>query len=246
MSRILNRHYPLILLLPVVALLLAIALPGRPGVDFRQHAAGPERKARFVAYFLPLVQEANAAILAQRTQLLQLQQGTGLDWWQRRWVLVLADQYGLAEFDPASPEQWRVLQRRVDMVPASLALAQAAKESGWGTSRFAVEGFNFFGQWCFEPGCGLVPARRGEAAVHEVAAFASPRQSLERYLRNLNTHDAYRELRLVRERLRVSGQSLSGPALADGLNRYSERGVVYVDELKAMIRHNELGRFDAS
>ncbi len=247
MFHTLNRHYPLILVAPVLALLVGIAVLGRPGgLDFRQHPAGPERKQVFVEYFLPLVQEANAAIQAQRERLARLREAQSLDWWQRRWVLDLAAQYGLDTFDPENPDHWRTLQRRVDIVPPSLTLAQAAKESGWGTSRFAVEGFNFFGQWCYEPGCGLVPARRAKDADYEVATFPSPLHSVEYYLHNLNTHDAYHELRVIRERLRASGQPVSGPELADGLNRYSERGADYVSEVKAMIRHNELGRFDES
>lgn len=246
MPRRLERFYPLLLVLPVL-LLLGVLLQVRPGVtDFRQHPAGPERKQVFLDYFLPLVQEANARILTQREYLLRLRAEKSLDWWQRDWLRELADEYGLESFDPGNPEHWKTLRRRVDIVPASLTLAQAAKESGWGTSRFAVEGRNFFGHWCYEQGCGLVPGSRAEGAVHEVAVFPSPQSSVERYLHNLNTHDAYRDLRLIRERLRASSRPLTGPALADGLQRYSERGGIYVEEVKSMIRHNDLDRYDES
>ena len=242
-----NRYYPLLLLLPVLLLLGALLERAHPGIaDFRRHPAGTERKQVFVDFFLPLVQEANAEILLQRQTLLQLRGEQHLSWWQRRWLEDLARQYGMETFDADDAGHWDRLQRRVDIVPASLTLAQAAKESGWGTSRFAVEGYNFFGHWCYEPGCGLVPGDRHQNAVHEVAVFPSPRWALKRYIHNLNTHDAYLDLRLIRAQLRDQEQPVTGPALAEGLQRYSERGEAYVKEVKDMIRHNEFVRFDGS
>src|SRR5690606_11880502 len=134
----------------------------------------------------------------------------------------------------------RVLLRRVDVLPSSLVLAQAANESAWGTSRFAVEGNNYFGQWCFTEGCGLVPDRRLSEASHEVKAFTSAGESVEAYFMNINTFGAYQGLRLMREELRRSGQIIDGLTLAEGLESYSERGEEYIEELQSMIQFNEL------
>mgnify|MGYP002064425563 CR=1 FL=1 len=108
------------------------------------------------------------------------------------------------------------LRRRVDTVPIRLALAQAAKESGWGTSRFARKGNNFFGQWCYDEGCGLVPRARGEGRSHEVRAFDSPGDSVASYLRNINTHHGYRELRHARAGLRAAALPRDPPQAAAG------------------------------
>ncbi|KGE03047.1 hypothetical protein HRUBRA_02364 [Pseudohaliea rubra DSM 19751] len=126
----------------------------------------------------------------------------------------------------------------MDVIPPGLALAQAAKESGWGRSRFAVEGNNLFGQWCFDPGCGIVPARRPEGSRHEVAAFDSVDEAIRRYMNNLNTHERYAPFRERRAALRARDTVLTGPALVAGLLGYSERGEVYLDELRAMMRQN--------
>lgn len=211
-------------------------------VDFSGYAAGPERKQAFVEYFQPLIEQENRQISAQRSKLLSVRQ-SGSD---SRWLYALAEQYRLKNFNPKDNGQWRELLSRVDTVPVSLALAQAANESGWGTSRFSREGNNFFGQWCFEKGCGLVPKSRNAGASHEVAAFRSPRESVARYLLNLNSHNTYAPLREVRARLRSEQQPVSGAALAEGLSGYSERGAAYIDELQAMIRHNNWARLDVS
>lgn len=141
-------------------------------------------------------------------------------------------------------ELTKELIRRVDVIPTSLVLAQAANESAWGTSRFAREGNNIFGQWCFDEGCGLVPNRRGEDASHEVRAFASVEAAVRAYFRNLNTHPSYEDLRTLRASMRMQGLPLNSMVLARGLTRYSERGMDYVLELQDMIRINELRERD--
>lgn len=141
-------------------------------------------------------------------------------------------------------EMVKELMRRVDVIPTSLVLAQAANESGWGTSRFAREGNNIFGQWCFDEGCGLVPNARGEDASHEVRAFASVDAAVRAYFRNLNTHPSYEDLRTLRASMRMQGLPLNSMVLARGLTRYSERGMDYVEELQDMIRINDLRERD--
>jgi Bax protein len=126
----------------------------------------------------------------------------------------------------------------VDAVPDHLVLAQAANESAWGTSRFAREGNNLFGQWCFRQGCGLVPASRPDGATYEVARFESVSQSIGSYMHNLNTGRTYQELREIRALARENGHDPDANAMAAGLMSYSERGEDYISELRSMIRHN--------
>jgi len=121
-----------------------------------------------------------------------------------------------------------------------LALAQAANESAWGTSRFAQDGNNLFGQWCYTNGCGLVPSRRREGATHEVRRFDNIRDSVESYIHNLNTFPSYQMLRRIRQQLRQQDRPIDGVSLADGLESYSSRGLDYIVELQRMIYSNEL------
>ena len=126
---------------------------------------------------------------------------------------------------------------RVDEIPTSLVLAQAANESAWGTSRFAQDGHNYFGQWCFKQGCGITPSNRAPGATHEVKRFNTPMDSVHAYFININTHRAYKTLREIRA---SAEKPVSGVLLADGLLNYSERKQAYIDELKSMIISNNL------
>lgn len=216
-----------------------------PTPDFTIYEDTEERKETFFGFFLPLVELRNEEILELRGELQRLrEQRDSLSSRQQRRVEQVAADYGLDEFDIAAEQDWNTLLRRVDVVPPSLALAQAANESAWGTSRFAREGNNYYGHWCFVAGCGLVPDSRPEGASHEVAAFDSALHSVQRYIRNLNSHEAYTQLRLKREQLRRSGQPITGLELAEGLGRYSERGEAYIEELQSMIRFNNLDELD--
>jgi len=230
-------------LLMIAALLLWLLVPTVP--DFSQYRAGVERKQAFFDYFVPIVQQENKKILVLRDTIIDLRTKTAdLSWFEARKLRKLAATFGLENFDIQAERNWDELLLRASTIPPSLALAQAANESGWGTSRFAVEGHNYFGQWCFTPGCGIVPSKRSKGQLHEVAAFNSPRASVEQYLRNLNRHQAYGELRRIRATLSSNNKPLTGHALAAGLGSYSERGTSYIEELRQMIRFNKLGRFD--
>ena len=136
------------------------------------------------------------------------------------------------------------LLARIDVVPSSLILVQAANESAWGTSRFARIGLNFFGIWCYKKGCGMVPNGRNDDATHEVQSFKSVDDAVQRYLHNINTNNAYIVFRTIRSQLREQDQPLSPEILATGLLPYSERGAEYVLEITKMIRHNQV-YFDA-
>jgi len=128
---------------------------------------------------------------------------------------------------------------RVDVIPMSLVLVQAANESAWGTSRFSRIGLNFFGIWCYRQGCGMVPGGRNTGAKHEVAAFQSLDEAVTRYFDNINSHNAYRVFRTIRFELRSQEQELNPEILATGLLPYSERGVDYVMDITKMLRQNQ-------
>lgn len=232
-------------IIAVVAIVSIVQLPRVDVPNFSDYAAGQERKDAFFGYLLPLVQERNQQILQTRQELQSWRQQAGdLSGGQKRELQKLAKQYRMEGFDPFQEAQWNALLARLDVVPPSLALAQAANESAWGTSRFARTAYNYYGQWCFEKGCGVVPKSRDTGKSHEVARFDSPEESVEAYMQNLNSHPAYAQLRQIRKNLRQSDQPITGVALAAGLERYSERGHEYIKELRSMIRYNELGAYD--
>ena len=132
------------------------------------------------------------------------------------------------------------LLRRVDTLPPSLVLAQAAEESGWGTSRFAVEGNALFGMWTWS-GKGVTPLQqRSNLGNYKIASYETPLQSVIAYMHNLNTHQAYSTLRARRAELRKAGTKVTGWELANTLTKYSERGQEYVDSLHSLMKVNRL------
>jgi len=213
--------------------------------DFTKYEAGTERKKEFFNYLLPLINNHNATILKSRDKISEWSQHRdNIGWLDHFQLENFLEVYQLDNFDTNDENDWATLLRRVDVIPASLALAQAANESGWGTSRFAREGNNFYGQWCFKRGCGMVPNDRGIRDIHEVAVFNSPSDSVASYLRNLNSHKAYKTLRKIRMNLRAAVQPVTGDELANGLEKYSQRGQDYIKEIRSIIRHNNLQKYD--
>jgi len=199
-----------------------------------------EKKHAFFSFIRPHVEAENKKILHQRAKLeiarMMLEYNEPLLKKQNKDVANILKSYGL-------PETVNTLNithalRRVDIIPKELALMQAAKESAWGTSRFARIGLNFFGQWCYTKGCGMVPKRRNTGAAHEVAAFKSVRAAVSSYFKNINTHNAYKELRAIRESLRLEQKPILATQLTYGLMSYSERGEAYIEELNIMINQN--------
>jgi len=203
-----------------------------------------EKKANFWALMEPLVEQSNNEVLAEREIVKTLRLDVAeLNEKQQSELAKLSKKYRVDnKLVPA--EQIQQLLIKVDTVPASLVLAQAANESAWGKSRFATEGNNYFGQWCFSKGCGLVPKSRNAGANHEVAKFDSPLGSVRSYIRNLNSHPTYEKLRELRSAALANGEFPSGELLAEGLIGYSERGEEYIKEIQSMIRFNKLSRFD--
>ena len=203
------------------------------------------RKSLFFRALLPMVLAENARIEAQRQRLF-LALGDSLPEPRRVTILGrLAAEYDV-EGEPLAPETVQALKRRVDTVPPALALAQAAKESGWGTSRFAREGNNLFGEWTWNPDIGLVPRDRAEDADHFVRVFANPRLSVRSYLNNLNSHSAYTRFRTLRARAHAEGRVMDPTVMTAGLEQYSQRGWDYVYEVRAMIESEQLHRLAAN
>lgn len=215
--------------------------------DFAAISNESQRKQTFFCYLAPMVEDVNARVIEQRKRLERIRreqaEGRGVDESGQRFVRKLAVAYSLrAEaVDPALVDD---LLGRVDRVPVSLALAQAANESAWGTSRFAREGHNYFGQWCYRKGCGMVPRKRPKGGTYEVQRFADARQSVAAFIDNLNTNSSYASFRSIRSKERKQDRAVSGLAAAEGLRRYSGRGDEYVKTLQEMIRFDRLEAFD--
>ncbi len=200
------------------------------------------RKELFIKTVLPLVLRANDEVRVDRRRMLSLimrasHQGE-LASTEQAFLDFLAVQYEVSVKDLVE------LQQRVDVIPASLALAQGAEESGWGTSRFARLGNAVFGQRTFRKGQGLVPLRRERGRRHEVKAFNSLYTSVRAYVWNLNTHFAYAKFREKRAAFRQGGQPLDSYALTETLDRYSERGDKYIKTIRIIMRANDLHEFD--
>jgi Bax protein len=249
-----TRQASLALLLGVVSLTTAYiwhAATYSRLPDFSRWPAGEPRKTAFFGYLAPLLEAENARVLAQRARLERIaRRATDRPpgWIDRLRLQRLAAEYQVDAAAGAAADSGGTAPKalidelllRVDAVPVSLGLAQAAKESGWGTSRFAVAGNALFGERCFRPGCGVVPHARRLGYRHEVRNFDSPAAAVAAYVWNLNTHVDYQALRERRAALRAAGQPVSGFDLALGLTSYSERGEPYVRDIRALIRSNEL------
>jgi len=211
--------------------------------DFAKYTDVKKKKNDFFSYLLPRVKKANDNILKERRALLAMladlpklneDEMTTLETLKQKYEVDIED----------STKAVKELIKRVDIIPASLALAQAANESAWGTSRFAKKGNNLFGQWCYVKGCGLIPKERTGEEKHEVAKFDDVQGSIESYMRNLNSQVAYEKLRDLRQQAREEAQTITGIKLANGLWSYSTRREAYIHEIQAMIRHNNLQQFN--
>ena len=201
------------------------------------------RKRVFIELMLPLALRVNEQIGAERARLTEINKKLNgffgvLDSDEREWLDDMRGRYRVETTDIDD------LLRRVDVVPPSLALAQAAEESGWGTSRFAREANALFGQRTFTKGAGLVPSSRDDGEIHEVVPFDRLLDSVAAYMANLNSHAAYAEFRLAREHQRKTRGFLDGYDLADTLGRYSERGEAYVGTIQSIIDKNDLRMLD--
>lgn len=213
----------------------------KPVPDFAAIKDTAKRKEAFFDYLQPFINRENGRLHKIRQQLLTLQQqltqGHQFTLEEFAFIYSLFDEFKV-DYPEADATGLKELLLRVDEIPDGLVLNQAAKESGWGSSRFAIEGYNFFGQWCFKAGCGFVPSKRSAGKYHEVAKFPDIAASVNAYFYNLNTFYVYDDLRAIRADVRQLENQVSAQKLAHGLKRYSERGDAYVMEIQTMIVSN--------
>lgn len=210
--------------------------------DFSVYTDTDQKKADFFAFLLPKALASNEAIIAEREKLISIEPEQELSTAELDVLNTLAEKY---KVELESPEEiHQELLKRVDIIPPSLVLAQAANESAWGTSRFAKKGNNLFGQWCYVKGCGVIPKKRGNKERHEVAKFKNIQKSVQSYMLNLNTQYSYEDLREIRATMRKKGRTIGGRKIANGLLKYSTRREAYVHEIQAMIKQNSLSEFD--
>tara|TARA_B100000989_G_C19429904_1_gene422543 strand:- start:414 stop:971 length:558 start_codon:yes stop_codon:yes gene_type:complete len=156
---------------------------------------------------------------------------------ERDWLNKKFKQYGVVNKDLST------LKIRMDEIPVSLAIAQAAKETGWGTSRFAIEGNALFGQWTYS-GQGIKPAAASKEEKHKVATFSVLKASVRAYQRNLNTHASYKDFRKARAIQRDNDETLDSYELSNYLTDYAQNGDEYIKTLKKIIDQNKLKDFD--
>ncbi len=211
--------------------------------DFSVYTDVKEKKAAFFETLYPIIEEENRHVLKLRKVIFTLKGAPELTDSQIDWLGTIATHYKIDATLPVD-ELFSKLIQKVDFVPPSLALTQAAIESGWGSSRFARKGANLFGHWCFTKGCGFVPSSRDSEKVHEVAKFASVNDAVRAYIKNLNTNAAYQELRAKRASLRSADAPVSGVALATTLIGYSEEGTKYVQKVTRFIQQNNLQKYN--
>ena len=196
-----------------------------------------KRKEFFIQIVLPLIIKENSNIRIDRKNLFKIINKSNNTNLEKQWLGKKYKQYGVVPGDLSS------LKIRMDEIPVSLAIAQAAKETGWGTSRFAQEGNALFGQWTWS-GEGLKPKEAKAGEGHKVMKFNVLQASVRAYQRNLNTHSTYRDFRRARAELRDLGKPLDSLELSKYLNKYAETGNQYVEVLQKIIKQNKLKDFD--
>ena len=196
-----------------------------------------KRKEFFIQIVLPLILKENNNIKIDRKRLFSIINKSNNSDLEKKWLDKKYKQYGVPSKDLS------ILKIRMDEIPVSLALAQAAKETGWGTSRFAQEGNALFGQWTWS-GEGLKPKDAEKDQGHKVMKFNVLQASVRAYQRNLNTHSSYKDFRQERAKLRDQGQPLDSIVLSQFLNKYAETGNQYVEVLQKIIKQNNLKDFD--
>ncbi|WP_415300045.1 glucosaminidase domain-containing protein [Candidatus Pelagibacter sp. Uisw_134_02] len=196
-----------------------------------------KRKDLFIQIILPLIIKENNNIKIDRKKLFSILNKSKNTKIEKIWLNSKFKQYGVANKDLST------LKIRMDEVPVSMAIAQAAKETGWGTSRFAQEGNALFGQWTWS-GEGIKPSGADDDSTHKVMKFKILQASVRAYQRNLNTHSSYKDFRSARAELREEGKKLDSLILSEYLDKYAEIGKVYVSVLQQIIKQNNLTDFD--
>jgi Bax protein len=196
-----------------------------------------KRKDLFIQIILPLIIAENNNIKLDRNKLFTILNKNKNSMAEQNWLNSKFKQYGVVSKDLPT------LKVRMDEIPTSMIIAQAAKETGWGTSRFAQEGNALFGQWTWS-GEGIKPANADKDTTHKIMKFNVLQASVRAYQRNLNTHSSYRNFRSARAEFRDNGEKPDSTTLVEHLDSYAETGKEYVKTLQQIIRQNNLEDFD--
>ena len=200
-----------------------------------------DKKKFFIANLFPIIQSANQDIFEKRNLFFEIEkkiQSNNLNVLEAAILKKLFNEYKIKNNDLAE------LKKRIDIVPISLVIAQAAIESGWGTSRFAQEGNAYFGQKVIGTKVNGISPIESENPLIKVRAFQNLNDSVEAYLDNINTHFAYKNFRKSRNELRSLGKTLEGKILSNELKKYSELGDEYIFNIQKIIEKNNLSKFD--
>ncbi len=205
--------------------------------EMKMIESSSKKKNLFIKIILPLIIEENNRIKLDRRKLFAILNKNKNSKKEKKWLDLKFKQYGVVNKDLST------LKIRMDIIPVSLAIAQAAKETGWGTSRFALEGNALFGQWTWS-GEGIKPAGADNDATHKVMKFKILKSSVRAYQRNLNTHSSYKQFRLARAELRDNKMKLDSLILSNYLDKYAQTGDEYVKILKKIIKQNNLTELD--
>ena len=205
--------------------------------EMKMIESSTKKKNLFIKIILPLILEENNRIKLDRRKLFSILNKNKNSKNEKQWLNLKFKQYGVVNKDLST------LKIRMDIIPVSLAIAQAAKETGWGTSRFAIEGNALFGQWTWS-GEGIKPAGADNDDTHKVMKFKILKSSVRAYQRNLNTHSSYKEFRFARAELRDNKMKLDSLVLSNYLDKYAETGKEYVKILKQIIKQNSLTELD--
>ena len=207
--------------------------------DLKKIKSTNKRKDTFIKIVMPLILSENEKILEDRNKLFRILGKQSNTMGEKVWLKRRFKDYDIKGEDIAE------LKLRMDIVPTSIAIAQAAKESGWGTSRFALEGNAMYGQWTWG-GEGIEPSKKDKEKEHKILKFPKLQSSVAAYMKNLNTHRGYSEFRDKRSKIREKKQEVNGLDLVDYLYNYAQTGSEYVKTLKIIIQQNNLNDFDNS
>ena len=207
--------------------------------DLNKIKSTQKKKDTFIKIVMPLILDENSKILEDRKKLFKILNKPSNTRGEKVWLKRRFNDYKIKNEDIAE------LKIRMDIVPTSVAIAQAAKESGWGTSRFALDGNAMFGQWTWGKD-GIEPSQKEKNTSHKILKFPMLRSSVNAYIKNLNTHRGYSEFRKKRSELRQNNKNLSGLDLVEYLYNYAATGKEYVVILKKIIKQNQLTDFDSS
>ncbi len=207
--------------------------------DLKKIKSTKKKKDTFIKIVMPLILDENNKIIENRKKLFKILAKPNNTRGERVWLKRRFEDYGIKNEDITE------LKIKMDIIPVSIAIAQAAKESGWGTSRFALEGNAMFGQWTWGKK-GIAPLEREKNQAHKILKFPILRSSVQAYKNNLNTHKGYKKFREKRAELRKTNQKISGTELVEYLHNYAATGSEYTIALKKIIEQNQLTDFDGA